>query len=107
MFRPNWPLELATPVGQCRDLELSMIFADSQPEAATITGRTYSTTSRRVARSIYGPPVARRPSGETRTLRTWAFARSSSLPVRSASGRKNIVGEKKDPVSHPVVHPAQ
>ena len=30
-----------------------------------------------------------------------AFVRSSSRPVRSASGRVNHVGEKNDPVSHP------
>ena len=36
-LRPSWPLELAMPVGQSRDLEFSMIRALSMQEAATTT----------------------------------------------------------------------
>jgi hypothetical protein len=50
--RPSWPLEFATPSGQMRDFEFSMMRADSRHDAATTTTRERTSTSWPVVRSM-------------------------------------------------------
>jgi len=97
------PLELAMPVGQWRDVELSMMCAVSTQDCGKHDNfsqhyRLHAWCGDRRKRLPW-PGRARRPEPRGRS----ASVSNVRFLVRSASGMVNQVGEKNDPASQPRV----
>src|SRR5262249_24645855 len=92
-YRPTTPLELASPVGNRVDFELSSRRADSHALAASTTMRARIWYSRLSCVFTYEMPVAR-PASLVVTERAMAFVIIFSRPVRSAGGRRTDGDEK-------------
>src|SRR5580658_10892051 len=102
-YLPTAPEELASPLENCGDLELSNKRADSQALAAKTTARAFTRFSVRVALSMYETPVAL-PSGPTKTSRAIAPVINVSLPVAIAGGSNTWLELKFDAVVQPRPH---
>src|SRR5688572_9263444 len=93
MYLPTMPLELARPLGNVDDFELSRMRADSIALAASTTTRARTWRSSPVIRSTYETPVAR-PLELTVTSRAIAFVMSRIRPVASAGAMRTSGLEK-------------
>src|SRR5204862_3110330 len=90
MYLPTVPLELARPLGNWDDRELSSRRAVSKALAARTTTLALTRRSVPVALSTYATPVAR-PLVSTSTSRAMAFVRRLSFPLASAVTRRAFV----------------
>src|SRR5579864_993853 len=102
-YLPTTPEELASPSGNCVDLEFSSNRADSQALAARTTARAFTRFSERAALSMYETPSAL-PSLPRRTSRAIAPVIIVSLPVFIAGGIITWLELKFEAVTHPRPH---
>ena len=102
-YLPTTPLELASPCGNCGDVELSRIRADSQALAASTTTRARTCWSLPVLVSMYDTPVAR-PWAFTVTSRAIALVMMRRRFVRCAGKSRTLGDEKFELVMQPRLH---
>src|SRR5262245_47011780 len=92
-YFPTTPLELASPCGNCDDLELSRMRDDSHELAARTTTRARTCSSRPVAVLMYDTPVAS-PCEFTVTSRAIALVMMRRRFVR-CPGISSTLGDEK------------
>ena len=89
-YRPNVPLEFASPLGAFSPAELSRTCVVPIVDAHMNTRRPRISRRSRVFASITATPVARLPSAFVVTFSTIASVKTSSRPVAFAAGNVEL-----------------
>src|SRR2546428_3425233 len=106
-YRPNVPLEFASPCGNSLVRELKRIRIDSTMDAPSTTVFPYASYSSLLVVSTKETPRALPVELSTKTLRTAAFVRSVKFFIFSSLGNSTSKVLNREAVSHPKLHAPQ